>query len=215
MRLVRRTSALAAAAVLAGCASTQRVLEEAAGEVVSVRTDASELKQAMRELWAEHVIYTRGYIVAATSNDPSASAVAARLLKNQEDIGSAIVPYYGAEAGAKLTSLLKDHINIAVDLVGAAKANDKTRLASADARWKANAADIATFLSGANPNWPRATLLNMLNEHLSLTTQEATARLERRWSDDVALFDRIFDQALHMADALTDGIVKQFPGKFI
>lgn len=213
--MVRRTSALAAAAVLAGCASTQRVLEEAAGEVVSVRTDASELKQAMRELWAEHVIYTRGYIVAATSNDPSASAVAARLLKNQEDIGNAIVPYYGAEAGAKLTSLLKDHINIAVDLVGAAKANDKTRLASADARWKANAADIATFLSGANPNWPRATLLNMLNEHLSLTTQEATARLERRWSDDVALFDRIFDQALHMADALTDGIVKQFPGKFI
>ena len=215
MRLVTGLGAVAAAIVLAGCASTQRVLEEAAGEVVGVRTDASELKQNMRELWAEHVLYTRGYIVAATSNDPSASAVATRLLKNQEDLGNAIVPYYGAEAGAKLTSLLKDHINIAVDLVGAAKANDKTKLASADARWKANASDIATFLSGANPNWPRQTLLNMLNEHLSLTTQEATARLERRWTDDVALFDRIFDQAMHMADALTDGIVKQFPGKFI
>ena len=55
----------------------------------------------------------------------------------------------------------------------------------------------------------------MLNEHLSLTTQEAVAVLEKRHSDSVTLFDRISDQSLHMADALTDGIVKQFPGKFI
>jgi len=53
----------------------------------------------------------------------------------------------------------------------------------------------------------------MLNEHLALTTQEATARLEKNWTADVAAFDKIFDQAMHMADALTDGIVKQFPNK--
>ena len=35
-----------------------------------------------------------------------------------------------------------------------------------------------------------------------------------RWADDVRLFDQIHDQALHMADALTDGIVKQFPERF-
>ena len=53
----------------------------------------------------------------------------------------------------------------------------------------------------------------MLNEHLSLTTEEAKARLEKRWDDDAKTFDKIFDQAMHMADALTDGIVKQFPNK--
>ena len=97
--------------------------------------------------------------------------------------------------------------------MGAAKAKDNAKLADADKRWKANATDIATFLSGANPNWPKTELVKMLNEHLSLTTQEATARLEKNWTADVAAFDKIFDQAMHMADALTDGIVKQFPNK--
>ena len=157
--------------------------------------------------------YTRLYIVDAAAGLPSAEATSKRLLKNQEDIGNAIEPYYGSAAGAKLTDLLKQHILIAVDLVAAAKANDQTKLADADKRWHANAADIASFLSSANPNWPKQTLLSMLNEHLALTTQEATARLQQRWDDDIAAFDKIFSQAMMMADALSNGIAKQFPGK--
>jgi hypothetical protein len=53
----------------------------------------------------------------------------------------------------------------------------------------------------------------MLNDHLAPTTQEAVARLQQQWSDDVATFNRVFAQALTMADALSDGIVKQFPTK--
>jgi hypothetical protein len=53
----------------------------------------------------------------------------------------------------------------------------------------------------------------MLNERLALTTQEATARLKGQWDVDVATFDKVFAQAMMMADALTDGIAKQFPGK--
>ena len=172
------------------------------------------LSKAMRDLWADHVVWTRNYIIAATSDHADAQAAADRLLANQEHIGQAIVPYYGQDAGNKLTALLKDHILIAVDLVAAAKANDQAKVGDADRRWKANAADIATFLSGANPNWPRAAVLSMMNEHLALTTQEAVARLQKNWTADVAAFDKIFDQAMMMADALTDGIVKQFPDRF-
>lgn len=180
----------------------------------SMDSSKTALSKAMRDLWADHVVWTRNYIIAAASDSPDAQAAAARLLANQEQIGTAIVPYYGQEAGTKLTALLKDHILIAVDLVAAAKANDQAKLEDADQRWHANAADIATFLSGANPNWPRAAVLSMMNEHLALTTQEATARLKKNWSEDVATFDKIFDQAMMMADALTDGIVKQFPDRF-
>jgi hypothetical protein len=167
----------------------------------------------MRKLWADHVIWTRQYIVSAIAGDPSAQAASVRLLKNQEDLGNAVAQYYGNPAGAKLTELLKQHILIAVDLVTAAKAGDAAKQADADRRWHDNAAEIATFLSGANPNWPKQALLDMLNQHLALTTQEAVARLQQKWSDDTATFDRIFAQAMTMADALTDGIAKQFPAK--
>ena len=182
----------------------------------SMSSDSSRaaLGKAMRDLWADHVIWTRNYIIAAAADQPDAQAAAQRLLANQEHIGNAIVPYYGQAAGTKLTGLLKDHILIAVDVVSAARANDQNALRSADARWHSNAADIATFLSGANPNWPRASVLSMMNEHLALTTREATARLTKNWSDDIATFDKVFDQAMMMADTLTDGIVKQFPDRF-
>lgn len=173
-----------------------------------------QLHDAMRKLWSDHVVWTRLYIVSAVAGDASAQTAANRLLRNQEDIGNAIVPYYGAAGGTQLTNLLKQHILIAVDLVSAAKAGDQAKVADADRRWHANANDIATFLSGANPNWPKATVLAMLNQHLALTTQEATARIQGRWADDAAAFDSIFTQILGMADALSDGIVKQFPNRF-
>ena len=203
----------AAALALAACTTPGTQTIQSGGEV-SLARDPSALRGAMRDLWADHVVWTRAYIVAAVANDPSAPAAAARLLRNQEDIGNAIAPYYGNAAGAKLTDLLKQHITIAVDLVAAAKAGDNAKLTDADRRWHVNSAELATFLSGANPNWQREPLRIMLDEHLRLTTEEAKARLEKRWDDDVRLFDQIFDQAMHMADALTDGIAKQFPNRF-
>jgi hypothetical protein len=211
----RRFAAVLVAGVLAGCASSPgAVTTYEAGGTVADTAAALDLRLAMRKLWSEHVVWTRDYIVAALADHPSATPLSARLLRNQQDIGNAIKPYYGASAGDRLSSLLQDHIRIAVDLVAAAKANDAAKKTDADKRWHANAAEIATFLAGANPNWPRQTLLDMLNEHLSLTTQEVLARLESRWTDDVAMFDRIHEQALMMADALIAGIVKQFPARF-
>lgn len=75
----------------------------------------------MRKLWSDHVIWTREYIVAAIDGSPDANAAATRLLKNQDNIGGAVAGFYGKDAGDKLTSLLKQHIMIAVDLIAAAK----------------------------------------------------------------------------------------------
>ena len=197
--------------VFAACATTAAM----SGSMPAPASPASaQLHDAMRKLWSDHVFWTRLYIIEAVAGAPSAQTTAARLLRNQEDIGNAIAPYYGTAAGSRLTDLLKQHILIAVDLVTAAKAGDNAKVADADRRWHANADDLATFLSGANPNWPKPTVLAMLNQHLALTTQEATARVQGRWSDDGRTFDDIFSQILMMADALSDGIVKQFPARF-
>jgi hypothetical protein len=180
----------------------------------STASAGANLKQDMRKLWTDHVVWTRDYIIAAVGGYPDAQAAANRLMKNQEDIGGAIGGIYGAAAGQQLTSLLKQHISIAVDLIKAAKAGDKAGQQAADAKWQQNAAEIADFLSKANPNWPRATLADMMKRHLSTTTAEVVARLNGQWEEDVRAYDEVYRHILAMSDALSDGIIKQFPGKF-
>ena len=172
------------------------------------------VRLALRKLWSDHVIWTREYIIAAVAGTPDADAAAGRLLKNQEEIGAVIVPYYGQDAGDRLTDLLKEHIMIAVDLVAAAKADDKDAFAKHDARWTTNIGEIAKFLSGANPNWPEKDVLDLLALHLKLTKDEAVARLGGDWAADVKAFDDIFTEILVVADTLHDGLAAQFPDRF-
>jgi hypothetical protein len=180
----------------------------------STLSAAATLRRNMRKLWSDHVIWTRDYIVAAVGDQPDVHAAAARLMKNQEDIGAAVASFYGKAAGDRLTALLKEHISIATDIIKFAKAGDKTSQQQADARWHRNGEAIADFLSKANMNWPRQTLIDMMNTHLSTTTDEVVARLTKNWDADVKAFDKVYDHILAMADALSDGIIKQFPEKF-
>jgi hypothetical protein len=169
----------------------------------------------MRKLWEDHVTWTRLYIVSAVAGLPDTKPTAERLLRNQTDIGDAIKPFYGDAAGERLTALLKPHILIAAELVGAAKAGDDKRVQDASARWYANADEMADYLSGANPaNWPRQTLRSEMRHHLDLTLQEAQARLKGDWAADIAAYDTVHEHILGMADVLSTGIIKQFPRKF-
>ena len=169
----------------------------------------------MNKLWEDHVTWTRVYIISATSGLPDHDAAAQRLLQNQVDIGNAIKPFYGEAAGNQLTGLLKQHILIAVDLLSAAKANDTAKFTDAHNRWHANADQIAALLHGANPDhWALADMKSMMKDHLELTLEEASARLEGNWTGDIAAYDKVHAEILQMAGMLTDGIVAQFPDKF-
>lgn len=53
-----------------------------------------------------------------------------------------------------------------------------------------------------------------VNTHLSTTTTELVARVSKDVGGDVNAFDAVSDHILHVADALSDGIVKQFPDEF-
>ena len=178
-----------------------------------LRSDQS-LQHALHRLWTDHGFWTREYVVAAIAGGPDAAAAADRLLKNQEEIGNALVPLYGADAGAGLTNLLKQHIMIAVDLVAAAIAGDQERFAAEDRKWDRNAVDIAEFLGGANPNWDKRDLHDLTAQHLELTRKEVVARLTGEWARDVTAFDDIMTELLTLADTLSAGIIKQFPDRY-
>ncbi|MBA1144775.1 acetylglutamate kinase [Mesorhizobium sp. CCANP35] len=167
----------------------------------------------MRKLWEDHIIYTRNYIISTLAGLRDTDEVAKRLLKNQDDIGDAIKPYYGDAAGNELATLLKDHIKIATEVVKAAKSGNKTKLSAAQKKWTDNADDIAMFLGKANPNWSEKDMQDMLHKHLELTTGEVVGRLKKDWATDIKSYDEGHVHMLKFADMLTDGIAKQFPDK--
>jgi len=178
-------------------------------------TKQAALQADMRELWSDHVMWTRLAIISLTTKAPDTQATVARLLRNQVQIGNALKPFYGAAAGNALTTLLRSHILIAADVIAAAQAGDKAKLATEQARWVRNADAIAAFLHRANPQfWPLATMKQEMHMHLDLTTAEVVDRLQRKWADDVVAYDRVVHHILHMSDLLSAGLARQFPGRF-
>jgi hypothetical protein len=168
-----------------------------------------------RELWEQHVAWTRLAIVDFASGSAGFNATAGRLMQNQVDIGDAIKPFFGDAAGEQLTSLLHDHIAIAVEVLQAAKAGDTAAFNDANARWYANANDIADFLSAANPrSWPDVMMRDMMKVHLDQTLAEASDELQGNYTAGVAKYDAIEAHMLAMADDLSSGIISKFPSRF-
>lgn len=186
----------------------------AAEEQKPAKLSAAQLRADMRRLWEDHVAYTAFFYRAAINGGEDASAIAERLLRNQDDIGDAVKPFYGEEAGKKVAALLRDHILIAADLVKAAKAGDVTTQEQANQKWYQNADDLAAFLSSANPNWPRTALEGALHAHLQMVTDQVVATLHQDTAAAIAAYDLGADHMLMTADVLADGIVKQFPKRF-
>jgi hypothetical protein len=173
------------------------------------------LRDGMRQLWEDHIVWTRLAIISLTTASPDTEATVGRLLKNQTDIGNAIKPFYGKAAGNELTRQLRLHILIAADLIAAAKAGDEAALTDAQERWQRNADDIAAVLNRVNPrHWKLGAMKAEMRKHLKLTTQEAVARLQGNWNADVAAYDEIHEHILHLSDTLSNGLVKQFPRRF-
>ncbi|MFC5451912.1 glycosyltransferase [Paenibacillus aestuarii] len=214
--LVMMSLLLALPAVQAGAEVTSSEqaaqAEQAANPCISA--GAMKLKEDMRKLWMEHTIWTSKYIVSAAAGLKDKDKVLARLLRNQEDLGNAIKPFYGDAAGNKLTELLKEHIVLAGKIVDAAKRNKKAELKKLNDEWHRNADDIAKFLSSANPNLPEATVKELMYTHLQMMTDEATTRIKKDWDGNITAFDHGLDHIIKLADALSAGIIKQFPSRF-
>ena len=82
-------------------------------------------QNTMRELWTDHVVFTRNFIVSASAGAGDTAVALQRLLRNQDEIGDAIKPYYGDAAGAQLATLLRSHIQLAGRALVAAKGSQQ------------------------------------------------------------------------------------------
>ncbi len=171
-----------------------------------------QLHDRMRQLWMEHVFWTRMFIISTAANLADLDLVTKRLLRNPSDFADTLRRFYGQSKANAFRRLFEQHLTIAAALVNAAKAGNSAEADKQRRLWYQNAEEIANFLASINPNWRAGVWRNMLFEHLRLTEEEATRRLQGHYAADIAIFDSIMNQANMMADMMSQGIQKQFGG---
>lgn len=206
-------AAFALVIVLQSC-KKDTVEDPAPSTVFVTNSQYHDLNKAMRKLWSEHMQWTYSTVDAFFNNPDGLDAQLGRLLQNQVDIGNAIMPYYGTEAGQQLSALLTEHITDAVPVLTAAKNGDQAGLESALDDWYANAQEIGDFLSAANPNWEQHEMRHMMAMHIDQTTAYSVSLLQKDYTAALQQYQEAYDHMMEMADDLTDGIYQQFPNHF-
>ena len=151
------------------------------------------LMNRIRQLWEQHVYWTRFFIISTAADLGDLEPVTNRLLQNPKDFARLLTPIYGIRIASRFQELFTQHLLIAAELVNAAK----------------NADEIAGFLASINPCWEEATWRDMLYSHLEMTEKEATLRLQGNYTADIKVFDNIENEALNMADYMFCGIMRR------
>ena len=175
---------------------------------------APQLQAALRELWHGHIVHARDYAVAMhAGKDADAKAAADAVVENAKQISAAVAGFYGQAGGDQMMTLLAGHWGAVKAMTDARIKGDDTAADKAIADLNANAAGIAKFLAGANPNLPEETVLGMMLAHgahhvaqVKLILANDTAGEATEWTAMQAHMDMI-------ADALAGAIAKQFPDK--
>ena len=173
-----------------------------------------QLLSDMRYRWAQHVYWTRLFLISAAERLRDQKDTENRLLKNPKDIAGIFSAYYNAETARTVERLLTEHLQIGGAFVTALRDKRAAEAEKLKAEWYRNAERTTKAFSEINPYYVHDELLRMLNTHLDLTTKEIVARLIADYAADVAAFDVIEEEALSMADYLSVGIMQQFPQKF-
>lgn len=176
-----------------------------------IYTRACQLNNTMRMLWEQHATWTRQTIISIAEGLADERATTARLLRNPVDMAALFRPLYGDAVADRFQALLTNHLVLAAQLVKAAKAGDSMAAADIERRWYANGDEIAALLSMINPFLSRETLTTAWRTHLAQVKAQAVARLNRDYAADIASYDQGELHLLEMADALTCGLLTQFP----
>jgi len=175
----------------------------------------ADTKAALRDLWIGHIFWVRNVVDARFAGDASAAKTAEQqVVANAQAIAGAIEPYYGKAASDQLFKLLARHWGAISSYLDATRAGKKS---DQDAAYKAlvdNAGEIATFLSGANPNWPAETLRGLLTAHGAHHVQQIQQFQAKQYDEEAKTWAAMTAHMYVIADALAGGIAKQFPDKF-
>ena len=177
-------------------------------------TPAAGLRVGLNALLSEHVYLAAAATSAALGGrQKEFEAAAAALDANSVDVARAIGSVYGPDAEQAFLPLWRKHIGMVVEYTAGAATGDRARQEKAVNDLVGYTQDFGAFLSGANPNLPKAVVADLVKHHV--LTLKAVIDAQAAKDQDRA-YTALRAGAGHMqmiADPLAGAIAKQFPDK--
>ena len=194
--------------------ATPPLAENADPAAEAVTVPAPQLQATLRELWHGHVVHTRDYALAThAGNAADAKSAADAVVDNAKQISAAVGSFYGDAGGDQMMTLLAGHWGAVKAMTDARIKGDETAADKAMADINSNAAEIAKFLSDANPNLPEETVLGLMVAHGAHHSAQVNLIVKGDTAGEAAEWKAMQDHMDMIADALAGAIAKQFPEK--
>lgn len=223
VKLVAVAGALASILAIPGTASATEMpghsLVAAVSQVGAMqqpRTEkTSQTAMALRDLWVGHIFWVRNVSLAALNGDDAAlTSAEQRVVANAKAIAATIGPFYGAAAEQVFFKLLAGHYGAIKAYLVATVARDSSAKSAATQSLTANAEEIATFLSKANPFLPKDALDGLLLAHGGHHIQQIQQLQDRNYDAEATTWEEMKTHVYQIADATADALAKQFVKKF-
>jgi len=209
-RQLRSLCALTVLSMVVACTHSPQAQAPPTAEAAKV----AQMKEALRDLWVGHIFWIRNVAIATMDQNVAARDAAEKgVVANAESIARSIEPFYGKGASDKLFTLLAEHYAGLREYLDATAAGSSSQQGIAVKHLTANASEIATFLSGANPNLPKDTVMGLLMAHAAHHLTEFQQLKEKDYIREAETWAGMKQHIYVLADALTDALAKQFPDK--
>ena len=209
VRLLRSLSVLVLILMSVACTTPQTPVTTASPAKVA------DTKVALRDLWLGHILGIRNVAVATMDKNAAARESAeTSVVANARQIAQSIEPFYGKPASDKLFSLLAGHYGAIRDDLDATVAGNAAQQEVAIKALTANAGEISTFLSGANPYLPKDAVMGLLTAHAAHHIQQFQQLKAGEYAQEAETWNGMKKHIYVVADALTGALAQQFPAKF-
>ena len=210
IRSLRSVSALVLVLASVACASASQP-----APTVTAPIKVAETKAVLRDLWLGHILGIRNVAVATMDKNTAARESAEKsVVTNAEQIAQSIEPFYGKPASEKLFTLLAGHYGAIRDDLDATVAGNAAQQEAAIKALTANAGEIATFLSGANPYLPKDAVMSLLMAHAAHHIQQFQQLKAGEYAQEADTWKGMKQHIYVVADTLTGALARQYPDKF-
>ena len=175
----------------------------------------ADAKAVQRDLWLGHILGIRNVAVATMDKNAAARESAEKsVVANAQQIAQSIEPFYGKPASDKLFNLLAGHYGAIREDLDATVAGNAAQQETAIKALTANAGEISTFLSGANPYLPKDAVMGLLTAHAAHHIQQFQQLNAGEYVQEAETWNGMKKHIYVVADALTGALAQQFPSKF-